>query len=66
MRATFQGSIVALVTPFANGRVDEGKLRELVDFHVAHGTDGIAVPIARRVVDECPRVIGPVGMEGQA
>jgi 4-hydroxy-tetrahydrodipicolinate synthase len=41
MRATFQGSIVALVTPFTSGRVDEAKLRELVEFHVAHGTDGI-------------------------
>jgi len=40
-RSTFQGSIVALVTPFRNGEVDEAKLRELVDFHVAHGTDGI-------------------------
>ena len=41
MRATFQGSIVALVTPFRNGKVDEAKLRELVEFHVASGTDGI-------------------------
>src|SRR5262245_52921823 len=41
MRPTFQGSIVALVTPFRNGRVDEAKLAELVDFHVANGTDGI-------------------------
>jgi len=41
MRPTFQGSIVALVTPFKDGLVDEAKLRELVEFHVAHGTDGI-------------------------
>jgi len=41
MRPTFQGSIVALVTPFKNGRVDEAKLAELVDLHVASGTDGI-------------------------
>ena len=41
MRPTFQGSIVALVTPFKNGKVDEAKVRELVEFHVAHGTDGI-------------------------
>jgi len=40
-RPVFQGSIVALVTPFRNGKVDEAKLRELVDFHVAQGTDGI-------------------------
>src|SRR5438128_11244359 len=41
MRTTFQGSIVAMVTPFKDGRVDEAKLRELVEFHVTHGTDGI-------------------------
>jgi len=41
MRATFQGSIVAMVTPFKGGRVDEAKVRELVEFHVASGTDGI-------------------------
>src|SRR5207245_9129918 len=41
MRPTFQGSIVALVTPFRAGKVDEAKLRELVEWHVASGTDGI-------------------------
>jgi len=40
-QTTFQGSFVALVTPFHEGRVDEAKLRELVEFHVTHGTDGI-------------------------
>jgi len=40
-RPVFQGSIVALVTPFKNGKVDEAKLRELVDLHAAQGTDGI-------------------------
>jgi 4-hydroxy-tetrahydrodipicolinate synthase len=38
---TFQGSFVALVTPFRDGRVDEAKLRELVEFHVSRGTDGL-------------------------
>src|ERR1044072_1385943 len=41
MRPTFQGSIVALATPFRAGKVDEAKLRELVEWHVASGTDGI-------------------------
>lgn len=41
MSHIFQGSFVALVTPFRNGRVDEAKLRELVEFHAAHGTDGL-------------------------
>ena len=40
-QTTFQGSFVALVTPFRNGQVDEAKLRELVDFHISHGTDGL-------------------------
>src|SRR6201990_3616352 len=40
-QTTFQGSFVALVTPFREGRVDETKLRELVEFHVTHGTDGL-------------------------
>ncbi len=41
MRRTFQGSMVAMVTPFRDGKVDEAKLRELVEFHVKHGTDGL-------------------------
>jgi 4-hydroxy-tetrahydrodipicolinate synthase len=41
MTQRFQGSIVALVTPFRNGTVDEAKLRDLVEFHVKNGTDGI-------------------------
>jgi 4-hydroxy-tetrahydrodipicolinate synthase len=41
MRPIFQGSIVALVTPFRDGKVDEAKLRALVDMHLAAGTDAI-------------------------
>jgi 4-hydroxy-tetrahydrodipicolinate synthase len=41
MTYRFQGSFVALVTPFRQGKVDEAKLRELVEFHVSHGTDGL-------------------------
>ncbi len=37
----FQGSMVALVTPFKNGQVDEDGLRNLVEFHIANGTDVI-------------------------
>jgi 4-hydroxy-tetrahydrodipicolinate synthase len=37
-----QGSIVALVTPMSeNGAVDWASLRNLVEFHIAQGTDGI-------------------------
>ena len=41
MKATFQGSIVAMVTPFRNGKIDESKVKELVELHVQQGTDGI-------------------------
>ena len=37
----FKGSIVAIITPFINGVVDEEKLRELVEFQIANGTDAI-------------------------
>ncbi len=37
----FGGSIVALVTPFKDGKVDEPKLRQLVEFHINNGTSGI-------------------------
>lgn len=37
----FSGSCVALVTPFKNGKVDEDKLRELVEFHIINGTSAI-------------------------
>jgi 4-hydroxy-tetrahydrodipicolinate synthase len=41
MSTTFAGSFVAMVTPFRNGQIDEAKLRELVEMHVAAGTDGL-------------------------
>ncbi len=37
----FQGSMVALVTPFKNGKVDKLALRKLIDFQIANGTDAI-------------------------
>jgi len=37
----FKGSIVAIVTPFRNGKVDEKKLRELIEFQLKNGTSGI-------------------------
>ncbi len=41
MSTTFSGSFVAMVTPFKNGKVDEAKVRELMEMHIAGGTDGI-------------------------
>ncbi len=39
--ATIQGAIVAVVTPFIDGRVDEDGLRDLIEFQIAGGTHGI-------------------------
>ena len=40
-RSNLKGSMVALVTPFRNGKVDEPALKRLLDFHLANGTDVI-------------------------
>jgi len=38
-----QGSIVALITPFKDGKVDEASLRNLIRWHLQEGTHGILV-----------------------
>lgn len=47
----FQGSIVALITPFRNHKLDEQALEKLVEWHIASGTHGI-VPAG--TTGECP------------
>ena len=37
----FSGSIVAIVTPFSNGKFDEKTMADLIEFHIANGTHGI-------------------------
>lgn len=37
----FRGSIVAIVTPFKDGKVDEEAFRNLIEFHIQNGTDAI-------------------------
>ena len=37
----FKGALVAIVTPFANGTVDEESLRRLIDFQIENGNNGI-------------------------
>jgi 4-hydroxy-tetrahydrodipicolinate synthase len=37
----FTGSLIAIVTPFRNGRIDERALVELIEWQIAKGTDGI-------------------------
>jgi 4-hydroxy-tetrahydrodipicolinate synthase len=37
----FEGSLVAIVTPFEGGEIHEKQLRDLVEWHISEGTDGI-------------------------
>ncbi len=37
----FKGSIVAIVTPFKNNKIDEKTLSELIEFQIKNGTSGI-------------------------
>ncbi|OGW94757.1 MAG: 4-hydroxy-tetrahydrodipicolinate synthase [Omnitrophica bacterium RIFCSPLOWO2_02_FULL_45_16] len=37
----FKGSMVALVTPFKNGKIDEKMLGKLVEFHIKNGTSAL-------------------------
>lgn len=49
-----QGSIVAIATPmFPDGDIDYGRLKDLVEFHVVAGTDGI---VAVGTTGESPTV----------
>jgi 4-hydroxy-tetrahydrodipicolinate synthase len=61
----FQGSITALVTPFANGGIDEQAFQDFVEWQIEEGTNGL-VPVGttgesptlshaehRRVVELC-------------
>jgi 4-hydroxy-tetrahydrodipicolinate synthase len=40
----FEGTLVALVTPFSDGQVDYAAIERLVDWHLEQGTDGL-VPV---------------------
>ena len=48
---TFHGSLVALITPFKDGKLDEKALERLVEWHSENGTDAI-VPTG--TTGECP------------
>ena len=37
----FKGSIVALITPFKDGQLDEGNYIDLIQHHIKNGTNGI-------------------------
>ena len=43
-RASFKGSMTALVTPFKGGAVDEAAFRALIEWQIAQGTNGF-VPV---------------------
>ena len=37
----FKGSMVALITPFRNGAVDEKTFQRFVDWQIGQGTHGV-------------------------
>jgi 4-hydroxy-tetrahydrodipicolinate synthase len=42
--AMLTGSLVALITPFlADGQIDLARFRDLIDFHVREGSDGLVI-----------------------
>ncbi len=43
-KTNFRGSFTALVTPFKNGSLDEKAFRDLVEWQIAEGTNGL-VPV---------------------
>jgi 4-hydroxy-tetrahydrodipicolinate synthase len=43
-KTQFRGSFTALITPFKNGSLDEKAFRDLVDWQIAEGTNGL-VPV---------------------
>ena len=68
-KTRFQGSFTALVTPFRNGSLDEKALRDLVEWQIAEGTNGL-VPVGttgesptlshdehKQVVEWCVQVV---------
>jgi 4-hydroxy-tetrahydrodipicolinate synthase len=40
-KTMFKGSLVALITPFANGKVNEKAFQDFVAWQIAHGTHGL-------------------------
>ncbi len=47
----YQGSMVALITPFKNGKVDNEALERMVEFHIKNGTTCLVVT---GTTGECP------------
>lgn len=47
----FHGSLVALITPFKDGKLDEAALEKMVEWHIENGTNAI-VPTG--TTGECP------------
>ncbi|MFW2331975.1 MAG: dihydrodipicolinate synthase family protein, partial [Nitrospinota bacterium] len=39
----FQGSVVAIVTPFSDGRIDKDSFKNLVEFNISNKTTAIVV-----------------------
>ena len=40
----FSGALTAMVTPFQEGKIDEGRLRDQIEYQIQGGIDGL-VPV---------------------
>ncbi|GGC10981.1 4-hydroxy-tetrahydrodipicolinate synthase [Marinobacterium zhoushanense] len=39
----FEGSLVAMITPFSEGRIDYAGVKRCIDLHLEHGTEGLVI-----------------------
>jgi len=53
---TLSGAMTAMITPFRKGRLDEGRLREQIEYQITRGIDGL-VPVGTTA--NRPRLISP-------
>ena len=61
----FSGSIVALLTPFKNGKVDEKAFQSFVDWQITQGTNGL-VPVGTTELTWTMVCAAAVAMTGPA
>ena len=57
------GSLVAIVTPMhEDGRLDLARFKQLIDWHVSEGTDGIVVVGTTTAIIRAKQGAAPIGI----
>ena len=69
MEKMFKGSITALITPFSEGKIDENKFGDFVEWQISQGSHGL-VPCGttgesptlsheehKKIIEECIRTV---------